>query len=563
MKPHPWLKHYPKDIPHTVDPERYASLIGLMEECCEKYSALPAYENMGVVLTYREVDELSKAFAAYLQNHTNLKQGDSVAIQLPNLLQYPVLMFGILRAGMIVVNTNPLYTPREMQYQFADAGVKAVVILANFAHNLAVVLHETPIETVIITEVGDLLGEVKGWLVNVAVKYLKGKVPRYRLPGALMLKSILKKGRNAHFTRIELEGEAAAFLQYTGGTTGISKGAVLTHRNMIANVEQVAAWMRLKLKEKEEVVITPSPLYHIFSLTINVLAMLKIGAKNILITNPRDLKALIKELKRHHFTAMTGVNTLFKSLLSQKEFATVDFSNLKVTVGGGMAIQAAVAEKWEALTGVPLVEGYGLTEASPVVSANLINGTERIGTVGIPFPSTEVKVVDDAGKAIAYGQPGELLVKGPQVMKGYWKNLEETENVFLEGWLKTGDIAVIDQEGFIKIVDRKKDMINVSGFNVYPSEIENVVASHLKVIEVSAIGVPNSNSEEAVKIFVVRKDISLTEEELIAYCRERLTPYKVPKYVEFRNALPKSPIGKTLKIRLKKEERQQESLREA
>ena len=435
------------------------------------------------------------------------------------------------------------------------------IILANFAHNLAVILHETPIETVIITEVGDLLGGVKGWLVNVTVKYIKRMVPRYRLPGALMLKSILKKGENAYFTRIKLDGKMPAFLQYTGGTTGIAKGAVLTHQNMIANVEQLAAWMQVKLKEKEEVVITPSPLYHIFSLTINIMAMLKIGAKNIFITNPRDLKALIKELKRHHFTAMTGVNTLFKSLLNQKEFAAVDFSNLKVTVGGGMAIQAVVAEKWEALTGVPLVEGYGLTETSPVVAANLINGTERIGTVGIPFPSTEVKIVDETGKTMGHGQPGELLVKGPQVMKCYWKNLEETENVFLKGWLKTGDIAVMDKEGFIKIVDRKKDMINVSGFNVYPNEIENVVASYHKVLEVSAIGVPDSSSEETVKIFVVKKDISLTKEELIAYCRTKLTPYKVPKYVEFRNELPKSPIGKTLKVILRKEESQRESLK--
>lgn len=557
MKKQPWLSHYPEAVPPTVDPDGYGSLVSLLEDTFARYRSLPMCENMGQVLTYEEVDKLSQAFAAYLQRHTNLQPGDHVALQLPNLLQYPVALLGILRAGMVVVNVNPLYTPYEMEHQLRDAGAKAIVLLANFAHNLEGILPQTALQTVIVTEVGDMLGGLKGTLVNFAVRHVKRLVPRYNLPQAIAWKQVLRAGQQASFHRVSPDSEQTAFLQYTGGTTGVSKGAVLTHRNIVANVAQMKACMRVTLQERKEVVITPLPLYHIFSLIVNLLGMMQLGAKNVLITNPRDLPAFIKELRKHRFTFITGVNTLFSGLLAQKDFASLDFSSLKVTVAGGVALQKTVAQQWEATTGTPLVEGYGLTEASPAVACNMLDGTHRLGTVGIPIPSTLVKIVDEQGKEVGFGTPGNLLVKGPQVMKEYWQQPAETAQVLLDGWLHTGDIGVMDADGFIKLIDRKKEIINVSGFNVYPTEIEEVASEHPKVLEVGAVGVTDASGKEEVQLHVVKKDATLTAEELIAHCRERLTRYKVPKRVVFREHLPKSNVGKILRRVLQEEAMQQ------
>lgn len=553
MQDYPWFKHYPKGIPTEVNPEKYTSLVELFEEACGKYGNMPAFENMGKYLNFCEVDDLATDFAAYLQNTVGLKKGDKIIIQMPNLLQYPVAMFGALKAGLVVVNTNPLYTPKEMEHQFQDAGAKAIVILANFAHNLEKVLPNTKIETIIITEIGDLLGGVKGWLTNLVVKHVKKMVPAYRLPQAVPFKKALAEGDRNAYKRPEITSDDLAYLQYTGGTTGISKGAMLTHRNLVSNMEQISAWMIPKLKEREEVVITALPLYHIFALTVNCWAMLKIGARNILITNPRDMPSFLKELKKHPFSIITGVNTLFNGLLNQEKFKDVGFDHLKVAVGGGMAVQRAVAKRWEEVTGVSLAEGYGLSETSPVLTCNPIDGTERIGTIGLPLPSTELKCVDEEGNEAKTGEPGEIYAKGPQVMPGYWNRKEETAKAFADGWFKTGDIGIVDEDGFFSIVDRKKDMINVSGFNVYPNEIEDAIAGHPKVLEVAAIGVQNEHSNEVVKVFVVKKDESLTKEELIKFCREILTGYKVPKQVEFRKALPKSNVGKIIRKDLREE----------
>jgi long-chain acyl-CoA synthetase len=553
MKNHLWLQHYPQAMPATIDPDRYESLVSFFEECFERYHSLPMYENMGKMLTYCEVNKLSKTFAAYLQRHTNLRPGDHIAIQLPNLLQYPIALLGILRAGMVIVNLNPLYTSYEMEYQLQDSKAKAIVLLTNFAHKLEEILSKTAIKTIITTEVGDMLGGFKGPLVNFAVKHIKRMVSRYDLPQAITWKKMLKAGKQKNFRRVCPSHHQTAFIQYTGGTTGVSKGAVLTHRNILSNIEQMTAYMRIILQEKQEIVITPLPLYHIFSLIVNLLSMMHIGAKNVLITNPRNIKGFIKELRKHRFTCISGVNTLFNMLLAHKAFASLDFSSLKISLAGGVALQETVAKQWEVTTGTPLVEGYGLTEASPAVTCNMLDGSHRIGTIGIPLPSTTVKIVDDSGKEVTCGTPGNLLVKGPQVMQGYWQQPEETAQVFTKGWLQTGDIAVMDLSGFVSIVDRKKEMINISGFNVYPNEIENVVSAHAKVLEVSAVGVPNQDGKEIVKIYVVKKEPQLTAEELIAYCRKRLTGYKVPKQVEFRNSLPKSNVGKILRRVLKEE----------
>ena len=547
----PWFDHYPKGIPKEINPDKYNSLIDLFEEACRNYKDLPAFENMGKTLTYNEVDELSSDFASYLQNGVGLKKGDTIAIQMPNLLQYPVVMFGALRAGLIVVNTNPLYTPREMEHQFKDSGAKAIVILANFASNLEKVLPKTDIKTVIVTEIGDLFGGIKGWLTNLVVKHVKKMVPAYSLPQAISFKEALKAGDRTIFKRPEISNTDLAYLQYTGGTTGVSKGAMLTHRNLIANMEQISAWMIPKLRNKEEVVITALPLYHIFSLTVNCWAMLKIGARNVLITNPRDMPGFIKELKKQPFTVITGVNTLFNGLLNQADFRNSGFKDLKIAVGGGMAVQKAVARRWQEVTGVPLAEGYGLTETSPVLSCNPIDGTERIGSIGLPLPSTEMKCMDEDGNEVKIGEPGEIYAKGPQVMPGYWNREDETSKVFHNGWFKTGDIGVVNEEGFFSIVDRKKDMINVSGFNVYPNEIEDTIAEHPKVLEVAAIGVPDQRSNEVVKVFIVKKDESLTKDDVISFCKESLTGYKIPKEVEFRKELPKSNVGKILRKELR------------
>lgn len=551
MENYPWLQHYPPAVPTTINPDRYESLVNLFEECFSRYQNLPMYENMGKVVSYGTIDKLSKAFAAYLQRHTHLQPGDHIAIQLPNLVQYPIALLGALRAGMAVVNVNPLYTAYEMEHQLKDSKVKAIVLLANFAHKLEKIVSETDIQTTIVTEVGDMLGRLKRPLVNFIVKHIKRLVPQYDLPQAIAWNKAVKLGQRAQFCRVSPHKDQTAFLQYTGGTTGVSKGAVLTHRNILANIEQMTTCMRVKLQERKEIIITPLPLYHIFSLIVNVLAMMQLGAKNVLITNPRDIQGFIKELRKHRFTCISGVNTLFNALLAHKKFVSLDFSSLKTSLAGGVALQQTVAKHWETTTGSPLVEGYGLTETSPAVTCNMLDGTHRIGTIGIPLPSTIVKIVDDQGAEVACGTPGNLLVKGPQVMQGYWQQPVETTQVLVEGWLQTGDIAVMDQDGFITILDRKKEMINVSGFNVYPSEIESVASEHPKVLEVGVIGVPDETGKEEIVLYIVKKDSQLTEEEIIDYCRERLTGYKVPKYVIFKDSLPKSNVGKVLRRVLK------------
>lgn len=557
MQEYLWLQHYPSSVPATINPSQYDSLVAWLEDAIARYKQLPMFENMGKILTYKDIDQLSKSFAAYLQNYTNLKPGDHIAIQLPNLLQYPVAMLGSLRAGMVVVNINPLYTPYEMEHQLKDAAVKAIVILENFAYNLMPIIEKTAIETVMITKVGDLLGRIKGPLINFAAKYLKKLVPFYHLPQMIRFNQVLAIGKKEPFNPPKITGDQIAFLQYTGGTTGVSKGAVLTHHNMLANLAQMAAFMMTKLKIGQEIIITPLPLYHIFALTVNMFAMIKIGAKNILITNPRDLKSFIQELKKHRFTCISGVNTLFNGLLNQKAFQSLDFSHLKIALAGGVSLRETVARKWEELTGTPLIEGYGLTEAAPTLTCNLLDAKDnRIGTIGIPLPSTILKIVDDAGNELPPGKPGNLIAKGPQIMKEYWNKPIETAQVLQDGWLQTGDIGVMEPDGYFRIVDRKKEMINISGFNVYPNEIENVVITHPYVLEAGVIGILEDDRKEAVKLFVVKKkDASLTEQELINYCKAHLTNYKVPRYIEFRDKLPKSNVGKVLRKVLREEEK--------
>ncbi|MCH7415566.1 AMP-binding protein [Belliella sp. R4-6] len=551
MQDFPWYKFYPQSVEKNIDVEAYSSLVDLFEESVKKYGDSIAYECMGKTLSFNEVDHFSRIFASYLQNELKMKKGDRVAIQMPNCLQYPVAMFGVLRAGMVVVNTNPLYTSSEMKHQFNDSGADAIVILANFAVNLEKIKKDISAKHIIITELGDMLGGLKGGIVNFVVKYIKNMVPSYNLPSAIKWKSVMSGGNSREFKRENMTLGEPAYLQYTGGTTGVSKGAELTHGNIVANMQQISAWMKPKLKEREEVVITALPLYHIFALTVNCLAMMKIGAHNVLITNPRDMPGFIKELSKHKFTVFTGVNTLFNGLLNQENFQKLDFSSLKIAVGGGMAVQKATAEKWVKVTKTPLAEGYGLTETSPVATCNPIDGTERNGTIGVPLPMTDVKVIDDDGNQLAVGEKGELCIKGPQVMKGYWNRPDETEKVMEGDWFKTGDIAVIDEDGFVKIVDRKKEMILVSGFNVYPNEVENTLASHPKVLEVGVIGMPDPRSTEKVVAYVVPKDKSVTEEELIAYTKENLTNYKIPKEIYFSDELPKTNVGKILRRKIK------------
>jgi long-chain acyl-CoA synthetase len=546
----PWLKSYPAGVPEEIRPDQYSSISELFEISCEKFSHRDAFTNMGSALTYDELEEMSRDFAAFLQNR-GLKKGDRIAIQMPNLLQYPVALFGALRAGLIIVNTNPLYTAREMRHQFKDSGAKAIVILANFASILEEVLPDTEIEHVIVTQLGDMLGFPKSLIVNSVVKYIKKMVPPYEIEGAIDFYEALDEGSMNDFVAPTMTGDDLAFLQYTGGTTGVAKGAMLNHRNMISNMLQIAEWMNPRLEVGTESIVTALPLYHIFSLTVNCLAFMQRGATNILITNPRDIEAFIKLLKKTHFTVFSGVNTLYNALMNHEDFSSIDFSSLKISVAGGMALQKAVAERWRKLTGTPLIEGYGLTETSPVAVVNPVDGTDRTGTIGLPVPSTEVKLVDDEGKDAAAGEPGEICIKGPQVMQGYWQNEKETMNVMLPGgWLKTGDVGVLLDGGFIKIVDRKKDMILVSGFNVYPNEVEDVVASHPAVSEVAAIGVSDPHSGEVVKVFVVKKG-SVTESEIIEHCRKSLVAYKVPKTVEFRTELPKTNVGKILRRALR------------
>lgn len=547
-----WLKSYPKGVRPEVDVKRYNSAIELFEESVHKFRDKIAFTNMGAELSYEDLNYLSADFAAFLQNVAKLKKGDRVAIQMPNCLQYPVALFAAIRAGLVVVNTNPLYTAREMKKQFKDSGAKAIVILANCAHNLQEILHETDIETVVVTEVGDMLGFPKSLLVNSVVKYVKKMVPDYHLPNAYSFYQALDLGAETRFKPETCTREDLLFLQYTGGTTGISKGAELTHGNMIANVLQTVEWLRTSLVEGEEVAVCALPLYHIFCLMVNAMLITAYGGTNVMITNPRDIPAFIKTLRKNPFSIFLGLNTLFNALMNDKDFMKIDFSKLKISVAGGMALQVAVAHRWMKMTGTRLVEGYGLTETSPVACVNPINGGDKVGTIGLPIPNTEIKLCDDDGKEVALGQPGEIWIKGPQVMRGYWHQPEETARVMAPGgWFKSGDIGVFDSDGYIKIVDRKKDMILVSGFNVYPNEIEDVIAHHPKVLEVAAVGVPDAKSTEVVKVFVVAKDPSLTEAELMAFCKENLTGYKLPRHIEFRKDLPKSPVGKILRRELR------------
>jgi len=546
-----WFKFYPSSVPQEVDCTAYSSVTELFEESVKKFGSAVAYECMGKTMTFQELDRLSAQFANYLIYDLKLSKGSRVAIQMPNVLQYPVAMFGALRAGMVVVNTNPLYTPSEMKHQFNDSGADVVVIVANFASNLEKIRSDIQAKHVILTELGDLLGGLKGSIVNLVVKHVKKMVPAYHLPGAVSFKKALSLGANHSFKKVASTLDDPAFLQYTGGTTGVSKGAELSHGNIVANMQQISAWMKPKLVESQEIVITALPLYHIFALTVNCLAMLKIGAHNVLITNPRDMKAFIGDLAKKHFTVITGVNTLFNGLLNQEAFGKLDFSGLKIAVGGGMAVQKATAEKWKAVTGVPLAEGYGLTETAPVATCNPIDGTERIGTIGMPLPNTEVMIADDAGNPVPLGERGEIFIKGPQVMKGYWNRPEETALVMQGDWFKSGDIGVMDADGYTKIVDRKKEMILVSGFNVYPNEVEDAIASCLGVLEVGVIGMPDAKSTEKVVAYVVKKDQTLTEEKVIAHCKEFLTNYKVPKEVFFTDELPKTNVGKILRRKIK------------
>lgn len=550
-----WLNRYPADVPAEIDPDRYQSLVDLFEQAASRFADRPAFVNMGETMTFRKLEERSRAFAAYLQNGLGLQKGDRVALMMPNLLQYPVALFGVLRAGMTVVNVNPLYTPRELEHQLNDSGASAIVIVSNFAHTLEKVVAKTQVRHVILTRMGDQLSSTKGTLVNFVVKYIKRLVPKYHLPDAISFRRALHEGYRLQYVRPDVAREDLAFLQYTGGTTGVAKGAMLTHRNMLANLAQVHATYGALFIPGKEVVITALPLYHIFALTMNCLLFIEIGGENVLITNPRDIPGLVKEMGKYPFTAITGVNTLFNALLNNKEFSQLDFSSLRLAAGGGMPVQNAVAERWVKLTGRYLLEGYGLTECAPLVSVNPLDIDSHTGSIGLPVPSTEVKMVDDDDNEVPFGEPGELCVRGPQVMLGYWQRPDATDEILKDGWLHTGDIAVMDEEGFMRIVDRKKDMILVSGFNVYPNEIEDVVMQHPGVLEVAAVGVPADSSGEAVKIFVVKKDPSLTEEALVTFSRRQLTGYKVPKLVEFRDELPKSNVGKILRRELRDEAR--------
>jgi long-chain acyl-CoA synthetase len=549
-----WLKRYPADVPAEIDPDQYASLVEMFEQSVARFADQPAFINMGQVMTFRKLEERSRAFAAYLQNELGLKKGDRVALMMPNLLQYPIALFGVLRAGMVVVNVNPLYTPRELEHQLNDSGASAIVIVSNFAHTLEKVVFNTQVKHVILTRMGDQLSAAKGTLVNFVVKYIKRLVPKYNLPDAISFRSALQRGRRLQYIKPDITNNDLAFLQYTGGTTGVAKGAMLTHRNMQANLVQSRAAYGPLLHEGHELVVTALPLYHIFALTVNCLLFIEMGGCNLMITNPRDIPGMVKELSRYPFTALTGVNTLFNALLNNEDFRELDFSTLRLSVGGGMSVQRSVAEKWEKLTGRHLLEGYGLTECAPLVSGNPYDLQHYSGSIGLPVPSTNVRLVDDEGNEVAHGEAGELQVKGPQVMLGYWQRPEATDEILKDGWLSTGDVVTVDDEGFLRIVDRKKDMILVSGFNVYPNEIEEVVSMHDKVLECAAIGVPSEASGEMVKICVVKKDPSLTRDELIAHCRKHLTGYKVPKSVEFYDELPKSNVGKILRRKLREEQ---------
>jgi len=550
-----WLKHYPKGVPAEIDVNEYASVRDVFEESVAKYAARPAFSCMGKAITFAELDTLSRAFGAYLQD-IGCTKGTRVALMMPNILQYPVCLFGTLRAGCTVVNVNPLYTARELEHQLKDSGAEVIVVVENFAHTVQEVLGRTKVRQVIVTGIGDQLG-LKGIVVNFVLRHVKKMVPAWSIAGAVRLADALMKGRKRSLEKIPLAHDDIAFLQYTGGTTGVAKGAMLLHRNIVANLLQARAWVKPFLDPNQrEVVITPLPLYHIFSLTANCLTFMTLGAENVLITNPRDIPGLVKEMGKYKFTSITGVNTLFNALVNNAEFGKLDFSSLRMTLGGGMAVQEAVAEKWEKVTRTPLIEAYGLTETSPAATINPLDLAKYNGSIGLPIPSTEVIIRNDDGKEVPLGQPGEICIRGPQVMAGYWQHPQETAKVLdKDGWFATGDIGIMDPMGLIKIVDRKKDMIIVSGFNVYPNEIEGVVAMHPGVLESAAVGVLDKKSGEAVKLFIVKKDERLTAEEVLEHCRAHLTNYKVPREVEFRSELPKTNVGKILRRELRDEAR--------
>jgi len=550
-----WLKSYPEGVPAEIDVNEFSSLGDLFEKSCRKFAANTAYINMDKAIGYAELDRLSAQFGAWLQSELGLAKGTRVAIMMPNLLQYPICVFGALRMGCVVVNTNPLYTPRELHHQLEDSGAEVIVVVENFARVVQEALPGTAVRQVVVTGLGDMLGFPKSMIVNFVVKYVKKMVPSWNIANTIRFPDALVRGARHALKPVEVGHDDLAFLQYTGGTTGVAKGAMLTHGNIIANLQQAHAWIRAGLVEGKEIIVTALPLYHIFALTANCLTFFKIGATNVLITNPRDIPGFVKELAKHPFTVLTGVNTLFNALLNNADFTRLNFASLKLNLGGGMAVQQAVAQRWKEVTGRPLIEAFGLTETSPAVSINPLDLGEYNGSIGLPIPSTEVAIRDEEGKDVTLGQPGELCVRGPQVMKGYYHRPEETAKVmFDDGFLRTGDIAAMDEKGYLRIVDRKKDMILVSGFNVYPNEIEAVAALHPGVLEAAAVGVPEARSGEAVKLFVVKKDPGLTAEALIAHCRENLTGYKVPKLVEFRSELPKTNVGKILRRALREEE---------
>ncbi len=547
-----WLQQYPEGVPPEVDVQAYASLKDILNRSCERFADLPAYTNMGVSITYRELDELSRTFGAYLQKVANLKRGDRVAIMMPNLLQYPIALFGALRAGMTVVNTNPLYTARELEHQLKDSGASAIVVLENFAQTLQQVLTRTSVRTVVTTQIGDMFPAVKAMLTNFVVKRVKKMVPPWNIAGTTSFKAALAAGRSHSLDDVPLTLDDLAFLQYTGGTTGVAKGTMLTHGNLVANLQQTAAWIARDLVDGKEIGVIPLPLYHVLALTVN-LVLMKIGAHIVLITNPRDLPTFVKTLKHTPFTVLLGVNTLYGALLNSPGFGEVPLKQAKLCAAGGMAVQRAVAERWKAATGVPIVEGYGLTETSPIAICNALNIKDWSGHIGVPIPNTEATILDDDGKPLPVGEVGEICIRGPQVMKGYWNRPDETAKAFTaDGWLRTGDMGLMDDKGSFRITDRKKDMIIVSGFNVYPNEVEDVVMMHPGVLETAAIGAPDEKSGEVVKIVVVRKDPALTEQALLAHCKQHLTGYKVPKIVEFRSEpLPKTNIGKILRRELR------------
>lgn len=544
---------YPASVSREVDLDKYSSMVEVFEQAVKKYADRPAFSAVGVTLTYRELDTQTRNFAAWLQNKTDLQPGDRIAVQMPNLTQYPVVVFGAMRAGLIVVNTNPLYTIREMEHQFNDSGAKALVVLANMAENAEKVLPHTSIEHVIVTEIADMHSPIKRTLMNAAVKHIKKMVPPFNIPQAHKLPAVLSAGAREKFTPGEHKKEDVAVLQYTGGTTGVAKGAMLTHGNLVANLLQVRPMLENTVVEGHEVVIAPLPLYHIYSFTLNCGIMLEGGAHNILIPNPRDIPGFVKEIKKFKFTAFLGLNTLFVALCNNEEFQNLDFSHLKLTSSGGMALTSDAAKLWERVTGCPISEGYGMTETSPVVTFNPRSAIQ-LGTIGLPVLATKVRTLDEDGNETPLGEPGELCVSGPQVMRGYWQRPEDTQKSFTEdGYIRTGDVAVIQEDGYIRIVDRKKDMIIVSGFNVFPNEIEDVVSSHPKVVECAAVGVPDAKSGEAVKVYLVASSEGVTENELKEFCRERLTAYKVPRYFEFRDELPKTNVGKILRRELRDE----------